>query len=208
MLSILKNELVTEASKKDVLIRKAELDWFTRNYWIIATQATVVAGFSFQQLASPPPEEATAWSALFHITLTSLSFILALYVIVCCTFSCILAPGLALRGANGFQSVHNAIRYLRKQQDRILWCFMVSLACFVLSSFMIVHVFGRRQRLAVRIETALLFVALAIAFMAARAIMLFQHGSAARSGINTIEENYGKVGDIDAMVGGAFQAAY
>lgn len=93
MLSILKNELVTEACKNDVLIRKQELDWFTRNYWIIATQATVVAGFSFQQLSSPAPEEASLWSAVFHITLTSLSFVLALHVIVRCTFSCILAPG-------------------------------------------------------------------------------------------------------------------
>ncbi|PHJ17657.1 high mobility group protein [Cystoisospora suis] len=88
---------------------------------------------------------------------------------------CFLFSGLALRGPQGFKSMVEAIQYLQKQQDRILWCFMASLACFVLSSFMIIYVFGRRQRLAIRVETALLFVTLAIAFMSGRAILLFQH---------------------------------
>ncbi|OEH74540.1 hypothetical protein cyc_04632 [Cyclospora cayetanensis] len=53
MLSVMKNALVTGASKEDVSIRKRELDWFSRNCWIIASQATVIAGFAFSQLSRP-----------------------------------------------------------------------------------------------------------------------------------------------------------
>lgn len=69
-----------------------------------------------------------------------------------------------------------AIRRLRADQDRILWQFMMSLICFVLSSFASVFLIGRKGRASAKVEAALLFVSLAVAGVAWRTISLFYHG--------------------------------
>ncbi|KAL8440706.1 hypothetical protein Emag_007805 [Eimeria magna] len=129
MLSVLKNALVTGASKEDGGIRKKELDWFSSNCWIVASQAAVVAGFTFSQLSKQPEPEtegAGAWFHLFHAAFTGLGFVCALSVLVRATFSGIYAQGLALRGHEGFSDMAAAVRRLREDQDRILGQFMLA----------------------------------------------------------------------------------
>ena len=93
MLSVLKNALVTEASKEDIQIRKRELDWFARNCWIIASQATVIAGFAFSQLSGPPSAEAGFFCSFLNVLLTGSSFGAALTVLVRATLTGIYAQG-------------------------------------------------------------------------------------------------------------------
>ena len=97
MLSILKNALVTEASKEDIEIRKRELDWFASNCWIIASQATVIAGFVFSQLSGPPPEDAGLCLSLINVLLTGSSLSAALCVLVRATLTGIYAQGNNIR---------------------------------------------------------------------------------------------------------------
>lgn len=89
----MKNALLTDASKRDVNIRKMELDWFSHNCWIIATQATVVAGFTFSQLSHPGPPSGTFWPHLLQMGLTAVGFIFSLNVLVQATLSGIHAQG-------------------------------------------------------------------------------------------------------------------
>ncbi|XP_026191453.1 uncharacterized protein LOC34621139 [Cyclospora cayetanensis] len=191
MLSVMKNALVTGASKEDVSIRKRELDWFSRNCWIIASQATVIAGFAFSQLSRPGNPEGAGWSYLLQVTLTGIAFVCALNVLVRATLSGIYAQaskqallrsgssdsGLALRGHEGFSDLAVAIRRLRNDQDRILRQFITCLVCFVLSSFAAVCETGRQGRASVKVEAALLFVSLALAAVAWRSISLFYHAA-------------------------------
>ncbi|KAL8272944.1 hypothetical protein Esti_003112 [Eimeria stiedai] len=179
MLSVLKNALVTGASKEDGGIRKKELDWFSSNCWIVASQAAVIAGFTFSQLSKQPEPDvdgAGTWFHLFHAAFTGLGFVCALSVLVRATFSGIYAQGLALRGHAGFSDMAAAVRRLRADQDRILGQFMLSLACFLLSSFAAVFLVSRKGKASVKVEAALLFVSLAVAAVAWRAINLFSHG--------------------------------
>lgn len=99
MLSVMKNALVTGASKEDVGIRKRELDWFSRNCWIVASQATVVAGFTFSLLSQQGLADRSPWFYLLHITLTGMGFVMALNVLVRATLSGIYAQG-EERGGN------------------------------------------------------------------------------------------------------------
>ncbi|KAL8441693.1 hypothetical protein Emed_007523 [Eimeria media] len=203
MLSVLKNALVTGVSKEDGGIRKKELDWFSSNCWIVASQAAVIAGFTFSQLSKQPEldtDNAGAWFHLFHAAFTGLGFVCALSVLVRATFSGIYAQGLALRGHAGFSDMAAAVRRLRADQDRILGQFMLSLACFLLSSFAAVFLASRKGKASVKVEAALLFVSLAVAAVAWRAINLFSHGSAAVGGVSGIEGVYSRVGDLDALV--------
>eukprot|EP00922_Rhytidocystis_sp_ex-Travisia-forbesii_P002152 GHVS01003106.1.p1 GENE.GHVS01003106.1~~GHVS01003106.1.p1 ORF type:complete len:240 (-),score=24.32 GHVS01003106.1:157-876(-) len=213
MLSVLKNELVTGVSKQTVLLRKRELDWFCHNYWIIATQVTVIAGFSFRELMStahmhfafsPSSHVSTTtytahWGAVTaHVFFTSLSLTSSLYVIVRATFACMFAPGLALRGPDGFGSMHKALDVLRREQDRILWCFMLALSCFVFSSFMVVHLYRGHKRTAVRLQALLLVVVLSLLYFAWRITLRFYHHRSTTSGIHVIEQAFTGLHDLDA----------
>ena len=109
MLSIVKNRVVTDVSKQTVEIRKMELDWYVTNFGTLATQATVVAGFSFGQLTISIPENVSLPAEMIYIILTSMAMALELYVTTVCTFATIWAPGIALRGPSGFRSVAKAI---------------------------------------------------------------------------------------------------
>lgn len=115
MLSVLKNSLITRASKESVLIRRRELDWLSRNYWIVATQATVVAGFLFHQISrsaqgSSDPTNGTSlhelgtqelkqtypaplYAELLHVLLSSVGFVTALDVLLRATFTGVYAQG-------------------------------------------------------------------------------------------------------------------
>ncbi|CDJ42920.1 high mobility group protein, putative [Eimeria tenella] len=203
MLSVLKNALVTGASKEDVAIRKKELDWFARNCWIITSQSTVIAGFSFSQLSKAPDSPSSSFAAVLHLALTGASFAAALTVLVRATLTGIYAQGLALRGPAGFSDMAAAVDRLRAAQDRILQVFAAALVCFVFSSFTVVLANEKQKKTSLKLQTALAVAAIAMALVAWRSLRLFYHKrclGAAGGGLRGIEGIYGRLGDLDALV--------
>ncbi|KAF8820171.1 hypothetical protein IE077_003483 [Cardiosporidium cionae] len=199
MISVLKNSLVAGASNQDVAIRKKELDWLSQNYWIVATQAAVISGFSFRQLSSPLPNDLPLLFIFPYTLLIVSTLAMSLFVVLTATFTSIMAPGMALRGNCGFESITTAIVTLRGDQERTMRFFVLALMTFVTSSFFVIFIFGQHEIAVIRAETILLFMSISIFIAAWRITVKFYHDRTIASGVVFLESTYNSIGDLDAM---------
>eukprot|EP01066_Platyproteum_vivax_P010148 Platyproteum_vivax@DN4518_c0_g1_i1.p1 len=136
MLQLYKNEVVTSISKQQAEIRQMELDWYTSNYWTMSTQATLIGGFAFHQLAQPENEESPIVLDAMFLSFTAIAMGCSLCVVTNCTYMVLWGPGLALKGDKGALSIHNAIDELKKEQLTVFLFFLTSLLTFYISNIL------------------------------------------------------------------------
>ena len=66
MLQLYKNQAVCNVSREQVDVRELELEWYCSNYDTLAVQATVFAGFAYDQLTRPVPTDIPWWYELTY----------------------------------------------------------------------------------------------------------------------------------------------
>lgn len=166
MLQLYKNSVVTEASLSQADVRQRELDFYTNNYWLWGGTATTMAGFVFSQLTNPVPEGTDFYLETTYLLCTALCLGLNLCIITWTVLCCTWGPGLALRGPNGMKSFHQAVEFLKEEQQSIYAAFVLSIITYFLSSCCIVWVYPSR--------TAVNSVCMCVLFSFLLLILFFQ----------------------------------
>lgn len=164
MLQLYKNEVVTSATLQQADIRTAELKLYTDNFWVWGGTSTVLAGFLFEQITSPVPEN-TPWMLEFaYLFTTSLCLGLSLCIITWTVLICMWGPGKALRGPDGMKSFHDTLEYMKKEHRNMYHIFFVSILTYFASTTAKVWVFPSRARvnLVCTITLVVVFVLLLI----------------------------------------------
>ena len=122
--------LLAGVKRNALELRQRELEFHVERYTNLATQASVVAGFSFESLVEIEVPEGT------HPLLSSCYFIfgssamaLALYVLCVASFACVFGHRLALQGPHG--SLERAVHILIQHRAHIFTAAGVSLFCLV-----------------------------------------------------------------------------
>ena len=111
----------------------------------MATMSALIAGFTYGGLTVNIPQEVSTFLTLGYLSTTTLSMCFALLTIIISTFvrlnvttQCnMFGPGLALRGGEGYDSVHKAIEHLKGESKKSFKFFMISLSFFHISSFLL-----------------------------------------------------------------------
>lgn len=98
MLQVYKNQLITDVSKRQSDLRQLELEYYTNNLWTLSSSSTLFCGFAFAQLSTPLPSSMALTLECPYLLLTASTLAIHLCVVICTTFCCIWAPGLALKG--------------------------------------------------------------------------------------------------------------
>ncbi|EPT29405.1 hypothetical protein TGME49_259050 [Toxoplasma gondii ME49] len=138
MLQLYKNQVVTAVAKRQVEIRKLELDWYTNNYWTLSQQGALLAGFSFSLITASLPKDASFFLESLYLLLAALALGLQMCVVVTTTLCCMWGPGLALRGPDGIRSVHTAVDSLKSEHSYVFAFFFLGLLSFYLSNLPLV----------------------------------------------------------------------
>eukprot|EP00434_Breviolum_minutum_P014492 symbB.v1.2.012778.t1/scaffold859.1/size157342/3 len=112
-----------------------ELDWYTRNYDAMATQAAMFAGFAFEQITEPVPASTPFLLEMAYICLTALALGFNLCVCMSSTFCVIFGRRLGLFGS-GARSVHLAVENMHKAQQFTFLQFLLGLLAYLMA-----HVF-------------------------------------------------------------------
>jgi len=134
MLNVSKNEVLTEASVNQATVRQKELDYFTSNYWTWGSISTVFVGFVFDQLKNNTPEGTNLGLEIFYLSSTVACLCSNLCVITWTAFMCIWGPGLALRGADGMNSLNTAVEFLDNEQYVVYKTFYFGVVSFFFSA--------------------------------------------------------------------------
>ena len=102
-------------------------------YTNLATQASVIAGFSFESLVELEVPEGTHWAlAGMYFIFGSMAMALALYCLVVASFACVFGHRLALQGPHG--SLEIAVSILIAHRQHIFSVGGLSLACLVMAA--------------------------------------------------------------------------
>lgn len=161
MLQLFKNEAITKVARKQMEIRQMELDWYTMNYDTMAVQATMFAGFAFEQITEPVPTGTHVLMEVLYVSLTAIALGFELCVCMSCTFCCIFGKGLALRGPNGARSMHVAVDNLQNEQKLVFTQFVTGILAY-LSSHIIQMWIYFRPRIALTVSIPLVIFVMAI----------------------------------------------
>lgn len=146
MLTLNKNDLVTNVQREQMEIRQIEIDWYVGNYSTISGQAAMLAGFSIGQLMTSMPEDYSPpfWAEFSYMFLNCSAAGLSLSAIILSTFLSVWAPSLALRGKNGAADLHRAVSCLRDYQFFIFTEFIVAWILFYISSVIMIWIYYRK----------------------------------------------------------------
>ena len=113
--------------------RPYQLDFNVERYTNLATQASVIAGFSFESLVELEVPEGTAWwLAGLYFIFGSMAMALALYCLVVASFACVFGHRLALQGPHG--SLEIAVSILIAHRQHIFSVGGLSLFCLVIAA--------------------------------------------------------------------------
>jgi len=147
MLTITKNELVTQVTKQQVEIRQMEVEWYCNNYSMMTGQAAMLAGFAFTQLSTPVPSDhpPSFQIEFWYLFLTCASIGLELSAIVLSAFLSVWGPSLALRGKHGIHDLHRAVDCLRDYQDLVFFYFLLGWVLFFVSSIIQIWVYFKQK---------------------------------------------------------------
>lgn len=197
MLQIYKNDVVTSSSRNTINISMKELNWYTSNFWMLASQAAVISGFSFSQLVGWDGSNVGPLNGLIFVSLITLTLILEVYVVIVGAIVSVCGKGLGIRGCNGFRSLRLALSVQQRELGRLLVIFVTGLATFVLSSFLSISTTVRRRRVAVHLDLLLLAILLLIIALAFRITIKYYHERENPSTLRAIEAAYNIVGDLD-----------
>lgn len=101
-------KLHAQTKQQSYRLVKEQIAYYENNFRIIATQASVLAGFSFSLLGTEIDESIDAFSRLVFVTFTSLAIACNVMAVATSTLCGIMAPRLALLGPDG--SVQRAVK--------------------------------------------------------------------------------------------------
>ena len=133
MLQADKRVLLAGAKKDALELRSRELDFNVERYTNLATQASVMAGFSFESLVElEVPEGTNEYLSSIYFVFASLAMSLSLYVLCMSSFAVIYGHRLALQGPHG--SLERAVGLLMDYRGHIFTTAGVALACLVVAA--------------------------------------------------------------------------
>jgi len=200
MLQLYKNEAVTHVAREQMEIRSMELDWYTTNYDTMAMQAAMFAGFAFEQITEPVPEDTELWMEILYVMLTAATLGFELCVCMSCTFCCIFGKGLALRGPHGARSVHVAVDNLHKEQKRVFVEFLMGICGYLLSHVIEMWIYFR-PRIALTVSIPLIIFFLAIVYYTVSIMSkLLLHDERALTGQIAAWGPYEMINDLDEEI--------
>ena len=127
-------QLLLAGVKRNALgLRQRELEFNVERYTNLATQASVIAGFSFESLVELEVPEGTHWAlAGMYFIFGSMAMALALYCLVVASFACVFGHRLALQGPHG--SLEIAVSILIAHRQHIFSVGGLSLFCLVMAA--------------------------------------------------------------------------
>ena len=130
MLQADKQVLLAGVKRNALELRQRELEFHVERYTNLATQASVVAGFSFESLVELEVPEGTPplLSACYFVCGAS-AMALSLYVLCIASFACVFGHRLALQGPHG--SLERAVHILIDHRIHIFAMAALSLAFLV-----------------------------------------------------------------------------
>ena len=109
---------------------RARLEFHVERYTNLATQASVVAGFSFESLVELEVPEGTHWLlSSCYFVFGSASMALSLYVLCVASFACVFGHRLALQGPHG--SLERAVHIMIEHRTHIFATAAAALVCLV-----------------------------------------------------------------------------
>lgn len=130
MLQADKQVLLASTKVTALELRQRELEFHVERYTNLATQASVIAGFSFESLVElEVPEGTNPVLASFYFVFGASAMALALYVLCVASFACVFGHRLALQGPHG--SLEKAVHILVDHRLHIFAAAGASLACLV-----------------------------------------------------------------------------
>jgi len=133
MLQADKQVLLAGVKRSALELRQKELDFNVERYTNLATQASVIAGFSFESLVELEVPEGTHWAlAGMYFIFGSMAMALALYCLVVASFACVFGHRLALQGPHG--SLEIAVSILIAHRQHIFSVGGLSLVCLVMAA--------------------------------------------------------------------------
>ena len=124
-------QLLLAGVKRNALgLRQRELEFNVERYTNLATQASVIAGFSFESLVELEVPEGTHWllSSVYFVFGSS-AMALSLYVLCVASFGVVFGHRLALQGPQGSHDV--AVETLRHESVLIFVAFGLSLVSMI-----------------------------------------------------------------------------
>ena len=130
MLQADKQVLLAGVKRNALELRQRELEFHVERYTNLATQASVIAGFSFESLVElEVPEGTHPVLSSFYFIFGSSAMALALYVLCVASFACVFGHRLALQGPHG--SLEKAVHILIAHRVHIFATAGISLAFLV-----------------------------------------------------------------------------
>lgn len=130
MLQADKQVLLAGVKRNALELRQRELEFHVERYTNLATQASVVAGFSFESLVElEVPEGTNPFLSSFYFVFGSIAMALALYVLCIASFVCVFGHRLALQGPHG--SLEKAVHILVEHRLHIFAAAGASLGALV-----------------------------------------------------------------------------
>ena len=135
MLQADKQVLLAGVKRSALELRQRELEFHVERYTNLATQASVVAGFSFESLVELEVPEGTHWllSSCYFVC-GSAAMALSLYVLCIASFACVFGHRLALQGPHG--SLERAVQILIDHRVHIFTTAGAALLCLVLAAML------------------------------------------------------------------------
>ena len=127
-------QLLLAGVKRNALgLRQRELEFNVERYTNLATQASVIAGFSFESLVELEVPEGTHWllSSVYFVFGSS-AMALSLYVLCVASFGVVFGHRLALQGPHG--SLERAVTILISHRLHLFSVAGLALACLVLAA--------------------------------------------------------------------------
>lgn len=130
MLQADKQVLLAGVKRNALELRQRELEFHVERYTNLATQASVVAGFSFESLVElEVPEGTHPLLSACYFTCGASAMALALYVLCVASFACVFGHRLALQGPHG--SLERAVHILIDHRVHIFTMAALSLVFLV-----------------------------------------------------------------------------
>jgi hypothetical protein len=127
--------LLAGVKRNALELRQKELDFNVERFTNLATQASVIAGFSFESLVELEVPEETNWIlSSTYFVFGSSAMALSLYCLVISSFACVFGHRLALQGPHG--SLERAVQIMVAHRVHIFAVGGASLACLVVAAML------------------------------------------------------------------------
>lgn len=163
--------LLAGVKRNALELRQKELEFNVERFTNLATQASVIAGFSFESLVELEVPEETNWVlSSTYFVFGSSAMALSLYCLVISSFACVFGHRLALQGPHG--SLERAVQIMVAHRVHIFAVGGASLACLVVAAMLMAWI---KMGAAATVVT-LIFVAFFVSVSARmhRLLLLFE----------------------------------